>query len=64
MEPTKWLDAEAEQSATLNALPSCLSLCDLRNDNYYKLIAADFPNDFRSKSKLRVIQHFLFISIK
>ncbi|GAB0098228.1 Bardet-Biedl syndrome 1 [Sergentomyia squamirostris] len=51
---SKWLDAQAEHQAALQTIPSCLSLCDLKNDNYYKLIAAEIPTDLVSKSHLKV----------
>lgn len=37
----KWLDALSDHETDLRTLTSCLSLCDLKSDGYYKLIAAD-----------------------
>jgi Bardet-Biedl syndrome 1 protein len=48
------LDAETESEIKLHTLPGCMTLCDLKNDNYYKLVAADIPLDFEGKSKLKV----------
>lgn len=31
-----------------------MSVCDLRNDNYYKLIAAEIPFDLDANPRLRV----------
>lgn len=31
-----------------------MSVCDLKNDNYYKLIAAEIPLSLEAKPKLRV----------
>lgn len=31
-----------------------MSVCDLRNDNYYKLIVAEIPFSFEKKPRLRV----------
>ncbi|XP_055537016.1 Bardet-Biedl syndrome 1 protein homolog [Wyeomyia smithii] len=51
----KWLDAQCDGTAALHTLPSCMSLCDLKNDNYYQLIIVDVPLfDFDSKPKLKV----------
>lgn len=60
----KWLDAQSEHNATLRALPSYLCLADLKNDNYYKLIAVEVPADLNSaeKSKLKVYKGTTLIS--
>ncbi|XP_055601592.1 Bardet-Biedl syndrome 1 protein homolog [Uranotaenia lowii] len=51
----KWLDAQCDGTAALHTLPACMSLCDLKNDNYYQLIIVDVPLfDFDSKPKLKV----------
>ncbi|XP_058838064.1 Bardet-Biedl syndrome 1 protein homolog [Topomyia yanbarensis] len=51
----KWLDAQCDGTAALHTLPSCLSLCDLKNDNYYQLVIVDIPLfDFDAKPKLKV----------
>ena len=31
-----------------------MTICDLKNDNYYKLIAAEIPNSIDMKPKLKV----------
>lgn len=51
--PQRWLDAEAGKTS-LQTLPSLMTLCDLQNDNYYKLIAADIPRDLISSAKIKV----------
>ncbi|XP_065093979.1 Bardet-Biedl syndrome 1 protein homolog [Ochlerotatus camptorhynchus] len=51
----KWLDAQCDGTAALHTLPSCMSLCDLKNDNYYQLVIVDVPLfDFDTKPKLKV----------
>lgn len=51
----KWLDAQCDGTAALHTLPSCMSLCDLKNDNYYQLVIVDVPLfDFDAKPKLKV----------
>ena len=50
----KWLDALTDGSAGLKTITSCMSVCDLKNDSYYKLIAAEIPFSFENKPKLRV----------
>lgn len=51
---TRWLDALSDGSAGLKTISSCLSVCDLRNDDYYKLVAAEIPFSFETKPRLRV----------
>lgn len=46
----KWLDALSDHQTDLRTLPSCLSLCDLKSDGYYKLIAADVLADVAAAS--------------
>lgn len=58
----KWLDAQSEYRTGLRTLPSCLSLCDLKHDNYFKLIAAEIPADISAKSKLKVYKGITLIS--
>ncbi|EAT38940.1 AAEL009211-PA [Aedes aegypti] len=51
----KWLDAQCDGTAALHTLPACMSLCDLKNDNYYQLVIVDVPLfDFDAKPKLKV----------
>ncbi|EDS36472.1 BBS1 [Culex quinquefasciatus] len=51
----KWLDAQCDGKAALHTLPACMSLCDLKNDNYYQLVIVDVPLfDFDAKPKLKV----------
>ncbi|ETN65941.1 BBS1 [Anopheles darlingi] len=51
----KWLDAQCDGTAALHTLPSCMTLCDLKNDSYYQLIVVDVPMlDFEAKPKLKV----------
>ncbi|XP_035784786.1 Bardet-Biedl syndrome 1 protein homolog isoform X2 [Anopheles albimanus] len=51
----KWLDAQCDGTAALHTLPSCMTLCDLKNDSYYQLIVVDVPLlDFDAKPKLKV----------
>ncbi|XP_059613859.1 Bardet-Biedl syndrome 1 protein [Phlebotomus argentipes] len=59
---TKWLDAQAEHQAALRTIPSCLTLCDLKNDNYHKLVAAEIPANLVSKSHLKVYKGTTLIS--
>ncbi|XP_055384123.1 Bardet-Biedl syndrome 1 protein homolog [Condylostylus longicornis] len=54
MKPTKWLNAYSEQQTCLYTLPSLLTLCDLKNDKYSKLIVVDIPKDFKGRAKLKV----------
>ena len=58
------MDAQSDPNTTLRALPSYLSLADLKNDNYYKLIAVEVPADLNSneKSKLKVYKGTTLIS--
>ncbi|XP_058066095.1 Bardet-Biedl syndrome 1 protein homolog [Anopheles bellator] len=51
----KWLDAQCDGTAALHTLPACMTLCDLKNDNYYQLVVVDVPLfDFDAKPKLKV----------
>lgn len=50
----KWLDAISDGAAGLKTLPGCMTICDLKNDNYYKLIAAEIPYSIDLKPKLKV----------
>lgn len=52
----KWLDTQIEGQVSVHTVPSCLSLCDLKSDNYYKLIVADIPLDLKTKCKLKVFK--------
>lgn len=58
------MDAQSEQHTTLRAVSTFLSLADLKNDNYYKLIAVEIPNEFHgdAKSKLKVFKGAQLIS--
>lgn len=58
----KWLDAQSEHQTTLRTLSTCLSLRNLKNDNYHQLIAAEIPSDLNGKSKLRVYKGTQLIS--
>lgn len=51
---SRWLDALSDGTAGLKTIPSCMSVCDLKSDSYYKLIAAEIPFDFDVKPRLRV----------
>lgn len=53
---SKWLDTQIEGQINVNTIPSCVALCDLKSDNYYKLIVADIPLDFATKPKLKVFK--------
>ncbi|XP_063701971.1 LOW QUALITY PROTEIN: Bardet-Biedl syndrome 1 protein, partial [Culicoides brevitarsis] len=59
----RWLDAQMEGTTPLvNVLPSCLALCDLKNDGYFKLIAAEMSNNFEGKAKLKVFKGITLMS--
>ncbi|XP_053676967.1 Bardet-Biedl syndrome 1 protein homolog [Anopheles nili] len=59
----KWLDAQCDGTAALHTLPSCMTLCDLKNDNYYQLVVVDVPmSDFDTKPKLKVYKGTNLIS--
>ncbi|EAA04615.4 AGAP007459-PA [Anopheles gambiae str. PEST] len=59
----KWLDAQCDGTAALHTLPSCMTLCDLKNDNYYQLVTVDVPMfDFDAKPKLKVYKGTNLIS--
>ncbi|KAJ6640773.1 Bardet-Biedl syndrome 1 protein like [Pseudolycoriella hygida] len=58
----KWLDAQSEHKTTLRALPSCLTLCDLKHDGYHQLVAAEFPMEIQGKSKLKAYKGTTLIS--
>ncbi|KAL7021319.1 hypothetical protein ACKWTF_011841 [Chironomus riparius] len=50
-----WLDALSDGTAGLTTISSCLTVCDLRCDSYYKLIAAEVPLSLEPKpARLRV----------
>lgn len=52
-----------ESTAPLvNVLPTCLTLCDLKNDGYFKLIAAEMSNNFEGKAKLKVFKGITLMS--
>lgn len=46
----------------VNVLPACLVLCDLKNDGYFKLIAAEMSNNFEGKAKLKVFKGITLMS--
>lgn len=65
----------SDHQTDLRTLPACLSLCDLKSDGYYKLIAADvlanttdaattedLPSDVSLRSKLKVYKGTALIS--
>uniref|UniRef100_A0A182QKI4 Uncharacterized protein n=1 Tax=Anopheles farauti TaxID=69004 RepID=A0A182QKI4_9DIPT len=59
----KWLDAQCDGTAALHTLPACMTLCDLKNDNYYQLVIVDVPLfDFDAKPKLKVYKGTNLIS--
>lgn len=62
MKPTKWLTVQSESSPSLNTLPNCITLCDLKSDNYWKLIAAEIPRDTDSRPRLKVYKGIGMIS--
>lgn len=50
-----WLDALSDGSAGLTTISSCITVCDLQSNNYYKLIAAEIPLSLEGKPpRLRV----------
>ena len=51
---TRWLDALSDGTAGLKTISSCMTVCDLKSDNYYKLIAAEIPFELESRPRLRV----------
>lgn len=51
---TRWLDALSDGTAGLKTISSCMNVCDLKNENYYKLIAAEIPFSLDTKPRLRV----------
>ena len=54
------MDAILDGTAGLKTISSCMTVCDLKNENYYKLIAAEIPNSLEAKPQLKVIVWFLF----
>lgn len=55
----RWLDALSDGVAGLQTISSCMTACDLKNDDYYKLVAAEVPNVLDAKPKLKVLRKFL-----
>lgn len=51
---TRWLDAISDGTAGLKTIASCMNVCDLKNDNYYKLIASEIPFEVDARPRLRV----------
>lgn len=51
---TRWLDALSDGTAGLQTISPCMSVCDLKCDNYFKLVAAEIPFSLDSKPRLRV----------
>lgn len=60
----KWLDAQSEQNTILRTFPAYLTLVDLKNDDYFKLVIVEIPQNFRSdeKPKLKVYKGTTLIS--
>lgn len=52
----KWLDAQSEQNTIFRTFPAYLTLVDLKNDDYFKLVIVEIPQSIRSdeKPKLKV----------
>lgn len=60
---SRWLDVEAgTDDIDINSLPSNLVLCDLQNDNEFKLIIGDLGKGGES-AKLKVSQLMLILTI-
>lgn len=60
----KWLDAQSEQNTILRTFPAYLTLVDLRNDDYFKLVIVEIPQSFKSdeKPKLKVYKGTTLVS--
>lgn len=60
----KWLDAQSEQNTILRTFPAYLTLVDLRNDDYFKLVIVEIPQNFQSddKPKLKVYKGTTLVS--
>lgn len=61
------MDALADHETDLRTLTSCLSLCDLKSDGYYKLIAADvmtaeMATTLTPRSKLKAFKGTALVS--
>lgn len=60
----KWLDAQSEQNAIQQTFPAFISLVDLKNDDYFKLVIVEIPQSIRSdeKPKLKVYKGTTLVS--
>lgn len=47
----KWLDAQSEQNTIYRTFPAYLTLVDLKNDDYFKLVIVEIPQSIRSEEK-------------
>lgn len=51
---THWLDALSDGSAGFTTLAQCMTVCDLKNDGYFKLIVGEIPLILDSKKPPRL----------
>lgn len=60
----KWLDAQSEQNTILRTFPAYLTLVDLKNDDYFKLVIVEIPQSFKTdeKPKLKVFKGTTLVS--
>lgn len=60
----KWLDAQSEQNTIQRTFPAFISLVDLKNDDYFKLVVVEIPQSIRSddKPKLKVYKGTTLVS--
>lgn len=60
----KWLDAQSEQNTIQRTFPAFISLVDLKNDDYFKLVIVEIPQSIRSdeKPKLKVFKGTTLVS--
>lgn len=58
------MDAQSEQQTTLRVQPTYLSMVDLKNDDYFKLVTVEIPQNFDSdvKPKLKVYKGTTLVS--
>lgn len=61
----KWLDAQSEQNTIQRTFPAYISLVDLKNDDYFKLVIVEIPQSFGQpdgKPKLKVYKGTTLVS--
>lgn len=60
----KWLDAQSEQNTIQRTFPAFITLVDLRNNDYFKLVIVEIPQSIRSeeKPKLKVYKGTTLVS--